>query len=790
MSTEIKPNASLTRKIFAVIVAGLAAAYLYGGVQLISAGGSPFYAISGAVWVVIAVLYWTHASIAQSVLVSFIVATLIWALIEVGVDPWGMLPRLSIPVTLGIFSLLLTFQKNSIDKHSRFACYSNIAALGVIAALAIVGFMRFGWESNPQTIETQIKTDPNHGNWLHYGNTPQGTRFSALDQITPDNVKSLKVAWSYDVYEDTPNGLQVTPLKVDDLVYLCNSSNLLVALDAETGEERWIFDPKVDLKAVPFRSCRGVAYYKAPEPVEECQERIFTNTVDARLIAVDAKSGKRCTRFGNNGEISLLDDLGDVIPGYYFYNSAPNIARDKVVLGGLVADNQYWGEPSGVIRAFNAITGQLAWAYDVGQPDRIGAPPEGEIYTPATPNSWAQMSYDDTLGLVYVPTGNATPDYFGGLRRPIDDEINSAILALDIETGRRRWVVRTLNHDVWDYDLASQPVLVDIPNGDDIIPALIQPTKRGELFIVNRKTGEAIGDIEQRPVPQSGSVPEEKLSPTQPFPTGLPSLAGGTLKESMMWGLTAFDQMWCRTKFLQARYEGTLTPPGLVPHIQYPGYLGGMNWGSATVDESTNILITVTNYMANYVRLVTREEADAAGAIPMGDKRPGIQAYLGINAQAGTPYAARTMLFMSPLNVPCQQPPWSRLTAIDLKSRQILWSQPLGKGDQAGPWGIKSYLPLTVGVPAIGGAITTQGGVTFVGATVDKRFRAFDTKSGKLLWESKLPQSANSTPSTYFSEKSKRQFIIGAAAGHRSLPMGSKGVNSVIAYALPSSPGS
>ncbi len=482
----------------------------------------------------------------------------------------------------------------------------------------------------------------------------------------------------------------------------------------------------------------------------------------------------------------MLEGLGEVQPGYYLYNGAPTIARGRIVLGGTVIDNQFWGEPSGVIRALDAVSGELVWAYDVGRPDRIGAPEPGEIYTPGTPNSWAQMANDDQLGLIYVPTGNTTPDYFGAQRRPFDEEITSAIMALDIETGRRRWLFRTLHHDVWDYDVASQPVLVDLPDGKGgILPVLIQPTKRGELFMLDRRTGEPVAEVEERLVPQAGAVPEERLSLTQPFSGGLPSLAGEPLHEAAMWGLTPFDQMWCRIKFREARYDGTLTPPGLQPMIQYPGYLGGMNWGSVSVDTRHGILIAVTNYIANYMRLVTREEADAAGAVPMGEKRPGLSAFMGILAQEGLPYAATTRLFMSPLDVPCQQPPWSRITAIDLVKREVLWSQPLGSGEEAGPLGLKSRLPLKVGVPAVGGATLTAGGVTFVGASVDKTLRAFETATGKLLWEFKLPESANATPSTYWSEKSGRQFVVVAAGGHRSIAMASKNVDDIVAFALP-----
>ncbi|MCA8897065.1 MAG: pyrroloquinoline quinone-dependent dehydrogenase, partial [Amphiplicatus sp.] len=619
--------------------------------------------------------------------------------------------------------------------------------------------------------------------WLYYGADAAGTRYSPLAQLTPENVSRLKIAWRFRFNEDDPYGLQVTPLKVGRLLYACSSTNRVAALDAETGAVEWLFDPQIPTTVAPFRACRGVAYYDSGENEGLCAQRIITNTIDARIIALDASTGARCSDFGENGEVSMLDGLGEHPVGYYFFNGAPLVAKGKIVVGGVVVDNQKWGEPSGVIRAVDAKTGALVWAYDVGAPERVGPPPQGEIYTPSTPNSWAHMVYDEALGLVYAPTGNATPDYFGGQRRAIDDETNSAVMALDIDTGRRRWIFQTVHHDIWDYDIGSQPTLVDIKTDAGVDRAIIQPTKRGELFLLDRQTGAPLADVEERPAPQEGAVPEERVAQTKPFSIGMPRLNGVDLRERDMWGITPFDEMWCRTAFRKARYEGQMTPPGLSPSITYPGYMGGVDWGASSVDPERGILVVASSSMANYTRLFTRAEADAAGAYPMGFGREGREALRGVLSQEGTPYGAQTKPFLSPLKAPCNRPPWGKLTAIDLKSRSIIWSRPLGSAKETGPLGMRSHIDVQIGAPLLGGAVVTRGGLVFVGATMDRTFRAVDLAGGETLWSASLDESAIATPMTYWSEESNRQFVVVAAGGHKALWTPTS--DELVAYALP-----
>jgi quinoprotein glucose dehydrogenase len=463
--------------------------------------------------------------------------------------------------------------------------------------------------------------------------------------------------------------------------------------------------------------------------------------------------------------------------------SAPQVVRGKVVFGGWVTDGQFVGEPSGAIRAFDAVTGKLAWAWDMGRPEVTSLPQAGETYTAGTPNSWAPISADEELGLVYLPTGNATPDYVGVHRRPFDDKYSSSVVALDALTGEVRWSFQTTHHDTWDYDVPSQPTLVDLPDGKK---ALLQPTKRGELFLLDRRTGEPLSSVEERRVPAT-DVPGEHSAPTQPFSVGLPSFAGQPPDEKRMWGVTPFDQLWCRIKFREARYDGTLTPVGLErPSVVYPGYLGGMNWGGVSVDTDRDLIIVNSTHVLNYDQLISRQEADVLGLRPFSESHHGDVG--GPVAQMGTPYAASIRPFLSPLIVPCTEPPYGRLSAVDLKSRRIVWSESFGTAEDSGPLAIGSHLPFRIGVPNIGGSVTTRSGVTFIGASQDRYLRAFETTTGRELWRQRLPAGGQATPMTYWSAPSGRQFVLIAAGGHGGLL--AKEGDYVLAFALPRQIGS
>ena len=759
----------------------------WGGGVLVSLGGSPAYLLQAALLGAAGVLLWRANRWALWIYGGLVALAALWALWEVGLDAWAMLPRLGLFYALGL-ALLLPAMRRGLRGGPGITPGARRAALAALLALAAAtpgAALVFGTQTTDDPAyraTVHLSANGAGDSWPGFGGSPSGTRFSQLDQITPQNAAKLRVAWTYSFHQPDSGGLEVTPIKIGDTVYACDDLNRIAALDPETGHQKWLFNPHIDKDAGAYRHCRGVGYAKIPGASGLCAERIYTATGDARLIAIDATTGQRCPGFGKGGDVNTLEGLGVVLKGYYWYNSAPNVFDGKVIVSGTMVDNQYWGEPSGVIRAYDAATGQLAWAYDVGVPDRIGAPPPGKSYTPATPNVWAQMAFDPALGLLYVGTGNATPDYYGAQRRKFDDEISSAIMALDIKTGRRKWLFQTVHHDLWDYDIGAQPLLVDLPGaGGKPIPALIQPTKLARFFVLNRVTGQPIGPVVEQPAPQAGHAVGERVSPTQPMPLALPTLAGPRLREAAMWGLTPFDQLWCRIKFRQARYDGPYTPPGEQPSITYPGYLGGMDWGSASVDTDRAILVAATSYVPNYTQLIPRTQAK--GAYPMSRGREGLAALVGINAMEGTPYAGRTQPFLSPLQVPCTQPPWGRIHAIDLASRKLIWSRPLGTGRDNGPLGIPSHLPFTIGAPVMGGVLVTRGGLSFVGGSTDKSFRAFATTTGRLLWQADLPHSGNATPMSYRSGRSGRQFVVIAAAGHAG--MGAPTGDELVAFALP-----
>jgi quinate dehydrogenase (quinone) len=527
----------------------------------------------------------------------------------------------------------------------------------------------------------------------------------------------------------------------------------MIAIDADNGAERWRYDPKVNTQTIGFTtSCRGVTYYKAPQTLPHCTERILTATTDARMFAVDALDGKPCEDFGAHentaGQISLVAGMGEVLPGYYYVTSPPTIARDVAVLGGWVLDNNRTQEPSGVVRAFDPITGKMKWAWDMGRPDQHGVPIDGETYTRGTPNAWSLFSADDELGLVYIPTGNATPDYFGGHRTPAAEKYASSIVALDVVTGDVRWSYQTTHHDIWDYDVPSQPVLTTMPDKNGrATPAVIVPTKRGELFVFDRRDGTPLIDIEEKTVPQ-GAVPEDWTAKTQPFAIGMPSFAGAPLTERDTWGLTPIDQMLCRIQFKRYRYEGTFTPPSTGGTLEYPGLAGGMNWGSVAVHEDAQLLIVQSLHMANRVILVPRALV-----------KDGMSTGLG-GPQTGTPYLADSFPWLSPIFVPCQKPPYGEMAAIDLKTRQVIWQRPVGTTNELGPLGLKIKLPLPMGVFFSGGSIVTQSGIVFVGGTMDRYFRAIDAYTGRELWRDFLPGQAQATPMSYIGPKSKKQLVV------------------------------
>ncbi|MDE8653178.1 membrane-bound PQQ-dependent dehydrogenase, glucose/quinate/shikimate family [Novosphingobium album (ex Liu et al. 2023)] len=786
----------LIGRLYPLLLILLGIILIVGGLWLAVLGGSLYYLLAGAALVWSAGLFWRRRREGRWVYAGIVAISLGWAISQSGFSGWQIVPQMLAWLVLGTWMATSSFERTQLlpaETSSRLASVMGWRGFGAAIALAIL--LGAGLHAldpdNPDPIyqagqearypaRSAGKLRPADGEWRAYGNDEGGTRFSPLDQITPANVSNLKLAWKASLATSElslDQGLETTPIMIGDTLYACNGVNDVFAIDAETGKERW----RTPAARSQGRTCRGVAYYRVSRDRGLCAERIITTTGDAALVALDAKSGALCPHFGEGGRVNLLDGMSAAPRHYYYVTSAPAVVRGKIVLGGMVLDGQYWGEPSGVIRAFDAVTGKLAWAWDMGAPDRRGPPPAGQTYTHSTPNSWGPISADEQLGLVYLPIGNATPDFFGGRRRPIDDKYSSSVIALDASTGRLRWSYQTVRHDLWDYDVAAQPTLVDIPlPGGKAARALVQATKTGDVFVLDRATGQPLRNVIDMPVPQEGSVPQERLSPTQPFSVAMPSFRGPVLRERDMWGITPLDSLFCRIKFKRARYQGIMTPPGITPWISLPGFVGGMDWGGVSIDVDHNVMIVNSSVIANISWLYTRARADAANIRPANDAANGD--LWGPAAQVGTPYAAYTETFKSPLGLPCHEPPFGRISAVDLTTGKLIWSRELGMAGKS-VLGLPVLVPVTMGTPTTGGSMTTRGGLTFIAATQDRILRAFEARTGALLWSARLPRGGFATPMSYISRRSGRQFLLVAAGGSHGL--GETGGAELVAYALP-----
>lgn len=655
----------------------------------------------------------------------------------------------------------------------------------VIVAAGIGVFQPHGVIESAQPVATapnapRAIADPGDpaNRWAYYGRDADSTRYAPLEQINTGNVEQLQVAWTYRTGAATTRADedQNTPIQVGNSLFLCTPQNRVIALDTETGAERWTFDPEPG-DSKEWNRCRGVAWYDAPAklrtPDGKCDSRIITTAKNGRLYALDAQTGERCANFGANGEVDLSIGLGPYPDYYYMPTSQPLVAGDRVVVGGWVWDGWRTEEPSGVVRAYSLKTGELEWAWDLGNPATTKLPPKGQTYTKGTPNYWSSGAYDAALNMVYLPLGNATPDFWAGHRSDKANAYATSVVALHADTGREAWHFQSLHKDTWDYDNGTPPALVDVPDGSGIIvPALVLPTKTHQLFLLDRRNGTPLASVEERPAPQ-GKQEGDDIAPTQPWSVGMPQIAPMVLREENMWGATMFDQLYCRIGFRHLRYEGPYTKLTTERTLVYPGYYGGMNWGGLAVDKRTGVLIVNDIRMPQIVWLVPQALADAEFAQGWGWTR---------HTQEGTPYQAFHALFNSPLGIPCPEPPWGALTGVDLKTRTIAWQVPLGTVRDARLYGIRAGLPVPLGMPSLGGPMATAGGLTFYAGTQDYYLRAFDSATGKERWKARLPVGAQATPMTYLSPESGRQFVVISAGGARLTP--DRG-DYVIAYALP-----
>ncbi|MEL1264847.1 membrane-bound PQQ-dependent dehydrogenase, glucose/quinate/shikimate family [Pseudoxanthomonas putridarboris] len=775
-------------------------ALLAGGARLLYLGGSSYYLIAGLAYLALSVMLSIRNRFALHLSAAIFLATCVWALYEVqGLKYWELLPRLVVPALIFMLGLWLIATFPSTRPRTRqWANRSALVVFFALLATLVAAFFPHGKISNPVEIarspERSRADTPHPENWEFFGRNAHGTRFAPHAQITPDNVKDLQVAWTYRTGRETTGPAagvdQNTPLQIGNVLYSCTPQNIVTALDADTGRPLWKFDPQA--RTAEHVTCRGVGYHdiehdENPGAAEnaigidtQCRQRILVSTVDARLFALDARTGGACPGFGENGFVDLKKNMGPTQDSKRYHpTSIPVVMGHLAVIGGWVRDIED-GEPSGVVRAFDVRDGSLAWAWDVGAPESADTDRTDREFTLATPNVWSIPTYDRELNLVYLPTGNGPPDYWGGDRNAVKEKFGSAVVAVDAATGKTRWVYQIVRHDVWDYDIPSQPVLHDVENArGEKVPALIQTTKTGHIFVLDRRTGQPVTAVEERPVPTSPAAQGERLSPTQPFSVGMPVIGAEPLTERSMWGITPFDQLYCRIKFKDSHYQGAFTPPTEKPYIEWPSLLGGMNWGGISIDESRNLMFVNDTRMALRMSLVTREQAKQYKIST--DEVPG---FMGtIRPQLAGPYGGvRIDILQSPLGVPCPAPPFGTMSAIDLRTRQLVWQVPLGTVQDTGPLGIKTHLPMPIGMPTLGGPTSTASGLVFFAGTQDYYLRALDATTGRELWKGRLPVGAVAAPLVYQSPATGRQYVVISAGGASHSPdVG----DYVIAYALP-----
>ncbi|MGC3987627.1 MAG: membrane-bound PQQ-dependent dehydrogenase, glucose/quinate/shikimate family [Pseudorhodoferax sp.] len=796
-------------------LAGLALLLLGGRLALLD--GSWYYALMGLALLASAWLLFRGRAAGITVFGAALAATIAWALFEVGLDGWALVPRLA---WLAVGGLVLCAcwpaARRQLAGIRKTPFFIATGLLPLAAGLAILLPLLFpaNVELAPATLagarpaeafsrgttaspDGNVAASHDAGSWTAYGGSNLANKFSPSAQITPANAGELVEAWHFRTGDlkpadaDFAYAFQNTPIMVDGTLYLCTPSQIVIALDAATGTEKWRFDPQADRQAmanIAASVCRGVAYFRAPGPVAECRTRVFIPVVDGRMGAIDAESGQLCTGFGRQGYVDLNEGTGNTFPGYVAPTSPPLVMRGVAIIGtGQVADGEERDAPSGVVRAYDAVTGAQRWAWDLGRPGVSTPPAPGETYTRSTPNVWSLIAGDDTLGLVYLPTGNPASDFYGRDRTPLEDEFTAALVALDAATGERRWHFRTVNHDLWDFDLSPQPNLVDWPTPDGPRPAVVQASKNGQVYVLDRASGEPLLPVVQTAVPQATDT-DEPIAPTQPLSPGMPNTVGPpgkemeVLTERHAWGITPFDQLLCRIAFKQLRYEGHYTPPSFQGSLAYAGNHGGINWGGISIDVQRGIMVMNSNRLPYTEHIYTREQMDAKGVRSVFRGQSDAPTYM---PQLGSAYGAKKEPWMSVLGTPCIAPPWGYISGTDLRTQEVIWRRPLGTGYDHGPLGIPSRIKLQMGTPNNSGSVTTAGGMTFIGAALDRFLRGFDTETGALVWEVRLPAGAQANPMSY--EIDGRQYIVAAVGGHDR--METKLGDSVIAWALPAPPG-
>lgn len=813
-------------RLLAPLTVLLGAALAAFGGRLALVGGTPAYLAIGLGLLAAGIQlarrrqtgYWLYA--------LTLAAAFAWTIQEVGFDKWQWIPRGALILFLGLL-LSLPFVPGGLRDAPHTPWRPNLRngplALRAVVALLVAASVA-AWFGDPVETRGSLPkvaqagdpaVDPSGvaypaDDWVAYGGTNLGQRYSALTDIHVGNVQGLKVAWEHhtgdlregDKTDSKEYTFEATPLKVNGLLYVCTPHGIVQALEPETGRPVWSFDPKMQRDAqYQHQTCRGVSYNDSTgfvppaeaDPaqtetraqavaaavaaaVAECPRRIIAASVEAKLYALNADTGAPCRHFGTDGAVDLKAQMPGLQRATYQETSAPLVTRDLAILGSAIADNYYATNPSGVIRAYDVRTGAIVWKFDAGKPDDTAPLEPGDLYEPNSAVAWTQLAADEALGQVYVPFGNRSPDQVGVSRSKQDEASIDALAALDLKTGRLIWSFQTAAHDLWDRDNPAQPVLLTLPHTGEAVPAILIPTKVGNIWVLDRRTGAPIVPVEQLKVSTETDIPGETPSPVQPM--SALTFTPAPLTEAAMWGITPFDQIQCRLAFRSNRYDGNpFTPPQASGGaIVWPGNIGVFNWGSVAVDPVHHWMIATPQYLPYIYQLYQRPDSEPNKRLISADpeSKPG-------NENLGGPYAVSIAHMRSGLGVPCNAPPWGVRVGVNLADGTTAWRHRNGSVAGQKVAGIAVPIPFEMGMLAHGGTLTTAGGVAFAGATLDDRIRGYDMQTGEILWSMALPAGGQATPMTYRG-KDGRQYVVIAAGGHGAL--GTTPGDSIIAYRL------
>lgn len=798
-------------RLVAIAMALVGLLLIVGGIYSLCVGGPLYYLLSGLGILLSAFYLFKRHPIALAIYAIVLFGTIIWALCVVGLDFWSLVPRLDVVLIIGVVLLLPFVRRPLAANHLA----TGPLGLGVVlAALALIvsAFM------DPHNINGSLPTEhvnaspanPENvpdNDWPAYARTQDGNHWSPLDQINTQNVNKLKVAWimrtgdvldkSRDPGEATN---EATPLEFDNTLYFCSLHQKVFAVDAVTGKTKWVFDPKINVNPTfQHLTCRGVSAHTTPanaldsdgQPVAttDCAKRIIAMVNDGRIVEIDAQTGQVCHGFGKDGQVDLrFSHQPYTTIGEYAPTSPPVVTDKLIIVNSAVRDNGSVQQPSGATRAYDVYTGKLVWVFDAANPDPNEMPSEEHPhFHPNSPNSWSVSSYDKALNIVYIPMGVGTPDQWGGYRDKDAERYPPGIIALNADTGKLVWSYQTVHHDLWDMDVSAQPNLVDITQKDgSLVPAIYVPTKSGDIFVLDRRTGTPIVPVAEKPAP-GGAATGDYASPTQPH-SELNLRPKNPLSDRDMWGATILDQMVCSIYFHSLRYEGPYTPPSTQGTLVFPGDLGMFEWGGLAVDPRREVAFTNPISIPFVSTLVPRGPGNPRWPDP-NEKKAGSGGETGIQPNYGIPYAINLHPFLDPLllkiglPVPCRMPPWGEIAGIDMRTNKVVWRHRNGTlRDSLHGSALPIPLPpIKIGVPSLGGPLATAGNLAFLTSAQDYYIRAYDMTTGHVIWKDRLPAGAQSSPMTY--RINGRQYIVTYAGGHGSFL--SKMGDYLIAYALP-----